>query len=67
MTYKYLMLPLWLSSFKYRDKQYQFMVNGQTGKVGGKYPISPWKVTFVILLFVLIALGVYVYEAYFDM
>lgn len=67
ITYKYLMLPLWLSSFKYRDKQYQFMVNGQTGKVGGKYPISPWKVTFVILLFVLIALGVYVYEAYFDM
>lgn len=62
ITYKYLMLPLWLSSFKYREKQYQFMVNGQTGKVGGKYPISPFKVALVITIIVLIVLGIYFYE-----
>lgn len=49
ITYKYLMLPVWLSSFKYRDKVYQFMVNGQTGKVGGKAPISPLRVTLAVI------------------
>lgn len=50
ITYKYLMLPIWISSYKYKDKVYSFMVNGQTGKVGGKYPVSPWKVLIAILL-----------------
>lgn len=44
ITYKYLLLPVWLSSYKYKDKIYQFMVNGQTGKVSGKIPISVPKV-----------------------
>lgn len=50
ITYKYLMLPVWLSSFKYKDKIYQFAVNGQSGKVGGDYPISPWRVALAILI-----------------
>lgn len=44
IKYKYLLLPVWISSFKYNDKVYSFMVNGRTGKVAGKYPISPWRV-----------------------
>lgn len=50
VTYKYLMLPIWISSFKYKDKVFQFMVNGQTGKVGGQAPISPLRVTIAVLL-----------------
>lgn len=61
ITYKYLMLPLWLSTFRYRDKTYQFMVNGQTGKVGGKYPVSPIKVTIAVIVTLLILLGLYLY------
>lgn len=53
ITYKYLMLPIWASHFTYRSKSYQFMVNGQTGRVGGRTPVSPWRV----LLAVLIGLG----------
>ncbi|MFY3790699.1 hypothetical protein ACOQFO_03150 [Ureibacillus sp. MALMAid1270] len=60
VKYKYIMLPLWLSSFKYKDKIYQFMVNGQTGKVGGESPISPIKVAFAVLLG-LIAAGIVYY------
>ncbi len=44
LTYKYLLLPVWISSYKYKDKIYQFMVNGQTGKVSGKTPVSIPKV-----------------------
>lgn len=49
IKYKYLLLPVWMASFKYKEKRYQFMVNGQTGKVSGKIPISPAKVTITII------------------
>lgn len=48
ITYKYLLLPIWISSFRYGDKTYQFMVNGQTGKVSGRTPIDKLKVALVI-------------------
>ncbi len=44
VTYKYLLLPVWISSYKYKDKVYQFMVNGQTGRVSGRIPVSIPKV-----------------------
>lgn len=49
VTYKYLVLPIWLSSFKYKDKVYHFAVNGQTGKVGGSAPISPLRVAAAVV------------------
>ena len=55
ITYKYLLVPVWLSLFKYNDKIYQFVVNGQTGKVGGKAPVSAWRVILAILIGVGIA------------
>ena len=48
ITYKYLLVPVWISSFKYNDKVYQFVVNGQTGKVGGHAPVSVWRVLAAI-------------------
>ncbi len=50
VKYKYLMLPVWLSSFRYKEKIYNFMVNGQTGKVGGKTPVSVWKVALTVTI-----------------
>jgi len=50
ITYKYLMLPVWISSFTYKGKVYQFMVNGQSGKVGGHSPISAIRVAVAVLI-----------------
>lgn len=50
ITYKYLLVPTWISSFRYKDKVYQFAVNGQTGKVGGKAPVSAWRVLIAIAI-----------------
>jgi len=50
IKYKYLLLPIWLSSFKYKQKVFQFMVNGQTGKVGGHAPVSPIRVAIALIL-----------------
>lgn len=56
IMYKYLLLPVWISSFKYKNKIYHFMVNGETGKVGGKSPVSAIRVTiFVICLLAVLA------------
>ncbi|GHV35486.1 hypothetical protein FACS1894187_08290 [Synergistales bacterium] len=50
VKYKYLLLPVWVSAFKYNDKTYQFVVNGQTGKVGGQTPISAIRVGIAVVL-----------------
>lgn len=47
-TCKYLLLPVWISSFQYKGKVYRFMINGQTGKVSGQTPISWVKVAIVV-------------------
>lgn len=59
ITYKYLLLPVWISSYKYKDKVYQFMVNGQTGKVSGKTPISIPKVIITVVAVIAIVALVY--------
>lgn len=55
ITFKYLLLPIWISSFRYKDKVYQFVVNGQSGKVSGKIPISPLRVAIAVILAIIVA------------
>jgi DNA-directed RNA polymerase subunit RPC12/RpoP len=50
ITFKYILIPVWISSFTYKGKSFQFVVNGQTGKVGGKAPVSPLRVAIAILI-----------------
>lgn len=50
ITYKYFLMPLWLSAFTYKDKIFRFMVNGQTGRVGGRAPVSPLRVFIACLI-----------------
>ena len=51
-TYKHLILPIWLATYTYKDKVYHFVVNGQTGKVSGKKPLSWIKIGLAVFLFV---------------
>ena len=36
----YALLPVWCYSYKYKGKDYLFKMNGQTGKIVGKPPVS---------------------------
>lgn len=47
-TFKYLLLPVWISSYTYNGKVYQFWVNGQTGKVSGDAPFAKAKLFIII-------------------
>ena len=49
ITYKHILLPLWLSGYRYGNKTYSFQVNGQTGEVAGARPYSFWKIFFLAL------------------
>jgi hypothetical protein len=50
VTWKHLLLPLWIAAYRYRDKTWLFLVNGQTGKVAGRAPVSWVRVTAAVLL-----------------
>jgi hypothetical protein len=54
-TFKHVLLPAWVSAYRYRDQVYRFVVNGQTGETDGESPLSAWKVALlaVALLFFL--------------
>jgi hypothetical protein len=63
LTFKHVLLPVWVASYRYRDKTFRFMINGQTGRVEGEKPISWIRVTIaVILAIVVIGLLVYIFS-----
>ncbi|MBN2580231.1 MAG: zinc ribbon domain-containing protein [Pirellulales bacterium] len=55
-----ILLPIYVLSYRYRDKLYRFLVNGQTGKVVGQKPLSWSKIALAaglgVLLVVLMVL-----------
>lgn len=59
VTYKYVMLPVYVGNFNYKNKLYNFYVNGSTGKVYGKTPKSVLKIVLTVLLALAVAVGVY--------
>lgn len=61
VTFKHILLPVWLAAYKYRGKTYRFVVNGQSGRVQGERPYSAWKIAgAVAVLAVLIAAAIYI-------
>jgi len=61
MTFKHILLPLWIGSYSFQNKVYHVLVNGQTGKVGGDKPRDAVKLVFttttaVLFIFLLLLL-----------
>jgi len=50
ITFKHILLPLWIAAYQYGDSSFQFLINGETGKIAGDKPTSWIKVTIAILL-----------------
>jgi len=60
VTFKHVLLPLWIATYNYRGKVHRFLVNGQTGKVAGSAPYSVTK----IVLFIAAVVAAIVFIAY---
>ena len=58
VTFKHLLLPIWLASYRYQDKAYRVMVNGQTGKVLGDRPYSWIKIAGLVLTILAAIIGI---------
>lgn len=58
----YAMMPVWLLSTKWENKNFLFAMNGQTGKMVGDLPIDAGKLwgTIIGILAVIAALGIFV-------
>lgn len=57
-SFKYMLMPVYITATKYRDKLYNQYVNGCTGKITGSAPVSPLKVSVVSLLGAAVIAGV---------
>ena len=62
--HNYDLLPVWKYIYTYKDQTYPFFINGQTGKVIGKVPVSKVKVlvygiTLWLSVFGILGLGSY--------
>jgi DNA-directed RNA polymerase subunit RPC12/RpoP len=58
VTFKHLLLPVYVGAYHFREKVYQVVVNGRTGKVQGERPYSFWKIFFFVLALVALLLVV---------
>ncbi len=56
-----LLLPLWVFAINYDPKKepVRILVNGQTGEVGGKVPLSVIKITLAVLLVIAACVGIW--------
>jgi DNA-directed RNA polymerase subunit RPC12/RpoP len=57
ITFKHILLPVWLSAYRYHNQQYQVMVNAQTGQVLGDRPYSVVKIALAVFAGVAIVVG----------
>jgi DNA-directed RNA polymerase subunit RPC12/RpoP len=56
VTYKHILLPVWLANYRYQQRVYRVIVNGRTGQIMGDRPYS-WVKIVLLVAGILVALG----------
>lgn len=59
ITFKHILLPVWLSAYRYSEKVYRFMINGRTGEVQGERPYSAIKIALSVIAVIVVGIGIY--------
>ena len=54
--WRYVLLPLYVTSFRYEDELYQVLINGQSGHLAGQRPIDWRKFTAVVVAIIVLAI-----------
>jgi hypothetical protein len=55
LTYKHLLLPVWMLAYSWQSKTYQVIVNACSGEVQGERPYSWIKITSLVLALAILA------------
>ena len=62
VTFKHILLPVWICSYQFKNRSWRVVVNGQTGAVKGDRPWSAWKIGFAVLFALSAGLAVYLLQ-----
>ena len=62
ITFKHLLLPVWLMAYRYREQPYRVMINAVTGEVSGERPYSAVKIGFAIAFGLAVALALWAWH-----
>jgi LSD1 subclass zinc finger protein len=54
VTFKHILLPIWISAYRYNNKVYRFIINGESGKVQGQRPYSAIKIALAVIAVLII-------------
>ena len=54
ISFKHILLPIWISTYIYKDRPYRFLVNARTSEVQGERPWCPIKISLAVLTVVVI-------------
>ena len=49
VTFKHILLPVWVGAYRWRGKPYRIVINGRTGAVRGERPYSIWKIALAVV------------------
>ncbi len=55
-----ILVPVWVFAVRYREDRapLRVIINGQTGTIHGKVPLSPWKIVLAILVVVAVIVAI---------
>ncbi|MGB3406794.1 MAG: TFIIB-type zinc finger domain-containing protein [Jannaschia sp.] len=63
VTFKHVLLPVWVAAYKYQGKSFRFVVNGQSGRVQGERPYSAIKIALAVIAAIIVAgIAAYLYQ-----
>ena len=58
ITFKHVLLPVWLASYRWNNKPYRVVVNGRTGQVAGERPYSTIKIAIAVVVGIAVAAAI---------
>jgi len=64
VTFKHILLPMWLAVYRYQNQTYRILVNARTGHVSGDRPYSWIKITFAVLAALIVVLIIALFAAH---
>lgn len=59
ITFKHVLLPVWLLAYKFHDRTFQVFINAASGEVQGERPYSVWKIAMAVIFGLIGAGGIF--------
>jgi hypothetical protein len=59
ITFKHLLLPVWMAAYRFRNRAWRVQINARTGEVQGERPYSYAKIAALIAAIVLVGVVIW--------